>query len=408
MKLRCNKVFSRKASLPLACSLLMAVLSSCGNEELTPIDTPENNTAITDTQVSEEPAPVQPEATEQEQVEEEQVDTRDLIYDIMVYQVAPALATPNSPVSSQIREVLRLLNEQYEQDKEELAGSPELTRSAILIANMRCSFGAWDAAIADYDRALSDFRAMPQETQESAQYSGWLSIIYKGKAVCYLSKNDREKAMEQLQLRLENDEKRAATIPELKPGDTISTEFIPIARDLMASMQDKAAYVAEANREEAKGLYQQYIARAQNLILLPDFTLHIQYIQLLAAAADNEVKGNNPEKAKEYYIALMEHCVKIHNGSRDANVKKVMLAYAQAAEQAYKQLEGGQQPHEITTEPINPDLPPLQPDATTPAPVTEPAAEAETTTVSATPEVKAEPEPKKETPKKSKRNRRKR
>lgn len=386
----------------------MAVLSSCGNEELTPIDTPENNTAITDTQVSEEPAPVQPEATEQEQVEEEKVDTRDLIYDIMVYQVAPALATPNSPVSSQIREVLRLLNEQYEQDKEELAGSPELTQLAILIANMRCSFGAWDAALADYDRALSDFFSMPKETQESIQYSGWLSGIYKGKAVCYLSKNDKEKAMEQLQLRLENDEKRAAAMPELKPGDTISVAYIPIARDLMASMHDKAAFVNTVNREEAKALYQQYIARAQSLILLPDFTIHIQYIHLLATAAENEVKCNNPEKAKEYYITLMEHCVKIHNGSRDANVKKVMLAYEQAAEQAYKQLEGGQQPHEITTEPINPDLPPLQPDATTPAPVTEPATEAETTTVSATPEVKAEPEPKKETPKKSKRNRRKR
>lgn len=418
MKLHCKKFFSRKAYMPAVCSLLMASLSACGDKEATAEPQPEATAATAatpaaavsapDTAQTTTPAPKQAEPADSEkdaadeEISEEEVDTRKQIYDIMVYQVAPAVSAQNSPVSPQIREVLRLLNEQYEQDKEKLAGSPDLTRLAILIAGMRSSFGAWDAALTDFDRALEDYRAMPQETQDSPLHAGWLSAIYKGKAVCYLNKQDQAKALEQFQLRLENDEKRAAAIPELTPGAQINTNVISIARDLLAAMHDKASCVAVTNREEARDLYQQAIEKAQKLILLPDLTIHLHYIQILDTAADNEIKCNNPEKAKEHYTTLMQHCVNIHNSSRDANVKKVMLAYAQAAEKAYKQIEGGQQPHEITTEPINPDLPPL--DAT----LTPPAAEAETTTVSATPEVKAEPEPKEETPKKSKRNRRRR
>lgn len=409
--------------MPAVCSLLMASLSACGDKEATAEPRPEANAATAatpaaavsapDTAQPTTPAPKQAEPADsekdasdeeisEEEISEEEVDTRKQIYDIMVYQVAPAVSAQNSPVSPQIREVLRLLNEQYEQDKEKLAGSTELTRLALLIAGMRSSFGAWDAALTDFDRALADFQAMPQETQDSPLCAGWLSAIYKGKAACYLNKQDQAKALEQLQLRLENDEKRAAAIPELTPGAQINTNVISIARDLLAAMRDKASCVAVTNREEARDLYQQAIEKAQKLILLPDLTIHIHYIQILATAADNEIKCNNPEKAKEHYVTLMQHCANVHNSSPDANVKKVMLAYAQAAEKAYKQIEEGQQPHEITKEPINPDLPPL--DAT----LTPPAAEAETTTVSATPEVKAEPEPKKETPKKSKRKRRKR
>lgn len=416
----CKKVFNRKTYLPFVCGLLMASLGSCMDQEAPAEPTPETNTTTTENppaEVAQPPAPApapqqaQPAVSEEESTEEElndedEVDTREQIYDILVYQVAPAVSAPNSPVSAQIREVLRLLNEQYEQDKEELAGSTELTRLAILIAAMRSSFGAWDAALADFDRALADFQAMPQETQDSPLCASWLSAIYKGKAACYLNKQDQAKALEQLQLRLENDEKRAASIPEYTPGAPDNAGVILIARDLLASMYDKATCVAAANREEAKALYQQAIEKAQRLILLPDLTIHIHYIQILATAADNEIKCNNPEKAKAHYMTLMQHCVNMHNNSPDANVKKVMLAYAQAAEKAYKQIEEGQQPHEITTEPINSDLPPL--DATTTTTLTSSAAEAETTTVSATPEVKAEPEPQKETPKKSKRNRRKR
>ena len=105
-------------------------------------------------------------------------------------------------------------------------------------------------------------------------------------------------------------------------------------------------------------------------------------------------------------MKMMKHCEKLHNGTNDERVRQYMLSQIQQGQEMYKQLVAGQTPAteteqpEITSEPINTELPPLPADA--------PAAEAETTTVAETPEVTAEPqpEPAKQTTKK-KNNRRK-
>lgn len=422
MKLRCTEVLTKKTCLSIICGLLALTLSSCNEETASAPQETTGTATTTETHphpsagpaVAEQPSPepekaeqANPEADAQEESaeEEEAIDTREQIYDILVYQVAPAVAAPNSPVSSQIREVLRLLNEQYEQEKEALAGTPERTRLAVVIANMRCSFGAWDAALADYDRALADFNAMTEEDKADNVHISWLSIIYKGKAACFLNKKEPQKAIEQLSLRRELNEKVLSTYPELKPGINVSMEIVPFATDLIATLRDHAACVALTNRNEAQTFYEEAITRATPLTMLPSLPVHNQYILLLADAANNATQNNDSQKAMQHLYTLAKHCADVHNKSRDEGVRKIMLTYAQTAMEAYKKLEEGQKPHEITTEPLNPDLPPLPNDSAIPAAVDNAAPE--TATVSQIPEVKAEPAPKKSTSKKNKRKRRK-
>ena len=440
MKLRCTEVLTKKTCLSIICGLLALTLSSCNEETASAPQETTGAATTTETHpqpsaeqaVAEQPSPepekaeqANPEADAQEESaeEEEAIDTREQIYDILVYQVAPAVAAPNSPVSSQIREVLRLLNKQYEQEKEALAGTPERTRLAVVIANMRCSFGAWDAALADYDRALADFNAMTEEDKADNVHISWLSIIYKGKAACFLNKKEPQKAIEQLILRRELNEKVLSTYPELKPGINVSMEIVPFATDLIATLRDHATCVALTNRNEAQTFYEEAITRATQLTMLPSLQVHDQYtglpvhdeytslpvhnqyILLLADAANNATQNNDSQKAMQHLYTLAKHCADIHNQSRDEGVRKIMLTYAQTAMEAYKKHKEGQKPHEITTEPLNPDLPPLPNDSAIPAAVDNAAPE--TATVSQTSEVKAEPTPKKSTSKKNKRKHRK-
>lgn len=384
----------------------MAALCACEENEIA-TQAPAPEKASTETQV----APTEEKAEEAaEPARSAAEENRDLIYDLMVYGVAPQLANPNSPLASQIKEVLRLLNEQYELEKTELAGTADLARLAILIADMRRSFGAWNAAISDYDRALADFNAIPEAERADDVHARWLSNIYYGKAFCYMQKQEPDKAMEQYDLRLANNEKRAASLPEFTPGAQVSMNVVPIVHDLISALRTRAECQGMSDPEEAKTSYSVAIERAEGLLGLPDFSTHRQYLMLLISAANHASRCSDNQKAKEYCMKMMKHCEKLHNGTNDQRVRQFMLAQIQQGQEMYKQLEGGQTPEstpeqpEITTEPINADLPPL-PSDTTIAPEA-PAAEPQTTTVTETPAVTAEPQPAPATSTKKKNRRR--
>lgn len=400
--MHCKDIFCKKTYLTVMGSAVVAALCACGEGEAS-AQAPAPEKAATETQAT----PTEAKAEESSAPNRSAADeNRDLIYDLMVYGIAPQLATPSSPLAGQIKEVLRLLNEQYELEKTELAGTTELARLAILIADMRRSFGAWNAALADYDRALADFNAIPEADRADDAHARWLSNIYYGKAFCYMQKQEMNKAMEQYDLRLANNEKRAEGLPEFKPGAQVSTTVVPIVHDLISALRTRAECQGISDPEEAKTSYQTAIEKAEGLLGLPDFSTHRQYLMLLISAANHSSRYNDNEKAKEYCMKMMKHCEKLHNGTNDERVRQYMLSQIQQGQEMYKQLVAGQTPAteteqpEITSEPINTELPPLPADA--------PAAEAETTTVAETPEVTAEPqpEPAKQTTKK-KNNRRK-
>lgn len=398
--MRCKDFFCKKNYLTVVSGAVMAVLCAC-DDTSEKVTEPAKATTETTVAPTEEPA-----AETSSPARSEADENRDLIYDMMVYGIVPQLANPNSPLAGQIKEILRLLNEQYELEKTELAGTSDLARLAILIADMRRSFGAWDSALKDYDRALADFDAMPDADKADALHTRWLSNIYYGKAYCYMQKQDLTKAMEQYDLRLANDEKRAETLPEFKPGAQVSTQVVPIVHDLISSLRTKAECMAMSDPEEAKTSFSTAIERAEGLLGLPDFSTHRQYLMLLISAANHSSRCNDTQKAKDYCMKMMKHCEKLHNGTNDVNVRQFMLAQIKQGQEMYKQLEAGQTPPEeptpaeITTEPINAELPPLPTDAPAEAP--------ETTTVTEAPAVSATPQsqtPQKTTQKNKRRRR---
>lgn len=390
------------------CGAVMLALCACGDNEEKAESTGEPAAKAAEEAVAqpqaEAAATAEPEASATEK-------NHDQIYELLVYGITPQLASPNSPIAGQVKEVLRLLNEQYELEKGELAGTTELTRLAILIADMRRSFGAWDAAISDYERALNDYNAMPEADRADDQHARWLSNIYYGQAFCYMQKKDNKKAQELYDLRLSNDEKRAQSLPEFTPGAQVSTQVIPIVHDLISSYRTKAECMAQHDPEEARTFYQTAIANAEQKLGLPDFSVHRQYMLLVSSAANHESRCNDRKKAMEYCMKVMKHCEKLHNGTRDTRVRQYMIAQIKQCQEMYKALEAGEAPVEepapadITTDPINSELPPLPNEEPAAAPETAPV---ETTTVSETPEVKAEPQPAPTPKKTTKRNRRNR
>ncbi|MBQ4595149.1 MAG: hypothetical protein IJA81_10995 [Akkermansia sp.] len=400
--------------MPIVCGAVMAALCACGDKEETtqaPAAQPKAKEATTAEVKPEEQAP---ESTAEETDAAQEL--HDQIYDLMVYGIAPQLASPNSPLAPQIKEVLRMLNEQYELEKAELAGTTELARLAILAADMRRTFGAWDSAIKDYERALGDYNAMSDEDKADDTHRRWLSNIYYGMAFSYMQKNNAAKALEYYEMRLANDEKRAETLPEFKPGAQVSMQVVPIVHDLISSLRTKAECRAMTDPEEARTDYRTAIERAEQLLGLPDFSVHRQYMLLLSSAANHESRCNDNKKAMEYCMKVMKHCEKLHNGTNDARVRQFMIAQIKQCQEMYKQLEAGiapaadTTPQEITTEPLNADLPPLPNDTAAPAaaPAEAPAAAEETTTVSETPAVTAEPQPAPAPAKSNKKNKRKR
>ncbi|MBR5212919.1 MAG: hypothetical protein IKV92_01500 [Akkermansia sp.] len=400
MKMRCKDFFCKKNYLTVVSGAVMAALCAC-DEASEKVTEPAKATTEATVVPTEEP-----ETETSSPARSEADENRDLIYDMMVYGIVPQLANPNSPLAGQIKEILRLLNEQYELEKTELAGTSDLARLAILIADMRRSFGAWDSALKDYDRALADFNAMADIDKADDIHTRWLSNIYYGKAYCYMQKQDLTKAMEQYDLRLANDEKRASTLPEFKPGAQVSTQVVPIVHDLISSLRTKAECQAMSDPEEAKTSFSTAIERAEGLLGLPDFSTHRQYLMLLISAANHSSRCNDTQKAKDYCMKMMKHCEKLHNGTNDVNVRQFMLAQIKQGQEMYKQLEAGQTPPEeptpaeITTEPINAELPPLPTDAPAEAP--------ETTTVTEAPAVSATPQsqtPQKTTQKNKRRRR---
>lgn len=382
MKQRYKDFFNKRKRITAASAALVLALCACSGEDeqkeqsATPEKTEETAPALPPTEQQEEP---KEDVSASEKIQEQ-------IYELMVYGVAPQLATPNSPVGNHIREVLRLLNEQYELDKEELHGTSELARTAILIADMRRSFGAWDAALNDYNRALTNFNNMPDEERTDDAHMRWLSSIYYGKAYCYMQKRDMKAAQEQYDLRLANDEKRAECLPEFTPGAQVGVEVIPIVADLTSSMRTKAECMGMHDPEEARTYYQTAITKAESMLGLPDLSVHHEYLRLVSSAANHESRCNNSQKAMEYCAKVMHHCQQLHQNTQNQTIRQYAAAQFARCQEMYKKLEAGKAPateepmteQPVVTEPTQP-LPELTPPPATqtetkaePAPAAEP------------------------------------
>lgn len=381
------KRFWSRGCAVAACGALGVALVSCGNDEETAAPAPvtETNAPAAQNLPSPDAAQQTPEA-EPELSPAEQ--TRQQIFDLLVYNVTPRLATPNSPLAPQVKETLRLLNELYDQEKDTTAGTPERTRLAFTIAEMRSSFGAWDSALMEYSRALEDLNSMSDEQRATPGAASTLSSIYLGKAFCYLKKGNFSAALEQYDLRLQNDENRAASLFEPREQRQMTELEAIVLGDLISSMRTRAECLSQSEPEEARTAFAGYIDRVDDLMWCPLLATHMQYIRLVSAAANLESRCNNADKAIEYCNKIIAHCSAVHDGTQDAQVRQLMLTQVKGCRDMIDKLNAGEQvqtaPVEeeaAPTEPLQSDLPELpsaEPAAAVePAPVPEVAPAAE-------------------------------
>lgn len=377
MKIRGMKNFKKNGYSIAACSAMVLALASCGE------DTGSQGAAM---DVNKGAMSLQQSLQGGTQSTEEAVSpakqTRDEIFNLFVYNLAPKLASPDSAVAPHIKETLRLLNELYEHEKATNAGTADRVNMAFTIAEMRRSFGAWNAAIGEYDRTLEDFNALADDVKSQAGSASMLSSIYYGKAYCYLQKGDSTNALAQYDLRLQNDEARAASLFGERAEKKMTDLEAVILHDLISSMRTRAECLAQTDPEEARTAFAEYIDRVDDLMYCHQAATHMQYIRLISSAANLEARCNNNDKAIEYCGKVAIHCQNVHNGTNNASIRQMMLQQIKVCQEMVNKLRAGESieetapaPEAAPTEPLQQDLPEL--------PSTEPAAPAADTPVAA-------------------------
>lgn len=298
-----------------------------------------------------EPTPEAKDAPAEEQTEAEQTTettatpaesaTRNEINRLLVYGIAQHLASPNSPINTQVKELLRLLEQQYNEEKEQMTGTFERARMAFIIAEMRRKYTAWNAALKDYDRAYEDYMAMPEELQKDPGAMSTLSAIYLGKAQCCLALKDTAKALENYNNRLKNDYIRGGHMQEKKTR--INQFEAQAAADLISSMRTKAECLSLIDQEQATTEFANAVTEAEKLLWCPLMSIQNEYEQLLLTAAQQRLNNNDKAKASEYLTKMMQRAEELRDGAQNDSTREYFARKAKNLQEVIAQLQTGKE-----------------------------------------------------------------
>lgn len=292
-------------------------------------EVPAIEAASTETPVVEETSSEAPATTES--------TTRADINKLVVYGLAQHLASPNSPINTQVKELLRLLEQQYNEEKEQMTGTFERARMAFIIAEMRRKYTAWAAAVKDYDRAYEDYMAMPEELQKDPAAMPTLSAIYLGKALCYQAMKDTSKALENYNNRLKNDYIRGGHMTEQK--SRITQFEAQAAADLISSMRTKAECLALIDQEQSATEFANAVAEADKLLWCPLMSIQNEYEQLIVSAAQQRLNNQDKTKASEYLTKLMQRAEALRNGAKNDSTREYFARKAKSLQDIITQIQ---------------------------------------------------------------------
>ena len=381
MKMRCEYSFRKMSQKFALCGITALLLSACSSEEETtataakPVEEEASvQTELTETEISPADTPPAPSNTEIMSSDVELIPTeednglpsltttptaeaetvtvvepekpakstaRDEMNTLLIYGIAQHLASPNSPISAHVKELLRLMEQQYNDEKDSMSGTFERARMAFIIAEMRRSYTAWNAALNDYERAYNDYQAMSEELKQAPEIMATLSGIYKGKALCCIALNNKEGALENFSQCLKNDFVRGGHMTERK---TRVTQWeIQAAADLISSMRSKAECLALMDQAQATTEFANAVAEADKLLWCPVMLIQNEYEKLLITAAQHQLQLKEKNKAIEYLTKLMQRHESLRDGAQNDSIREHFARKAKNLQDVIAQLQAGEE-----------------------------------------------------------------
>lgn len=310
MKMRREFPFRKVGQTFALCALSVAAMPSCNQEEAEQAAATDESAAATTTPAQQEATPAVSNDNKETAPQKEENIYRQ-IAQYVAFNIAPHLANSNSQISPQVKELLSMMSNMYNTETKTGAAPAELTSLAFVIGEMRKSYGAWSAALEEYEKALKHFAEIAAEEQQQIGAQALLSSIYLAQTACYVQTGNRTKAEESLNQRLQLAEKLAKQLPELKDGESkqiTNEEFVSYARCvqiLLSSLRLKAEFMGHADPEEAADYYEQCIVRAKKLLWCQHAIVVKEYMDLLVSAVNHEIRCNRHQQATTHLDELI-------------------------------------------------------------------------------------------------------
>ncbi len=329
MKMRCEFPFRKVGQTFALCALSMVAISSCNQEEAQQVPAKDESAAAPTDSDRQKAATAASEENKETAAKKEENIYRQ-IAQYVAFNIAPHLANPNSPISPQVKELLSMMSNMYDQEIKTDATPAELTSLAFIIGEMRKSYGAWSAALEEYEKALKHFAKISTEEQQQIGHQSLLSSIYLAQTACYTQTGNRTKAEESLNQRLQLAEELAKQLPELKDGESkqiTNEEFATYAqsiRILLSALRLKAEFMSNADPEETADYYEQSIVRAKKLLWCQHAIVVKEYMDLLVSAINHEIRCNRHQQATTH----LDELITIYKNSAKQAEKNPNLATA--------------------------------------------------------------------------------
>ena len=159
------------------------------------------------------PEPVAPAAPEVDMLAE----TRDALFNYAVYTLGSKVTSPDMfpELNSMVKDMLEKMQAYYaELQKGE--PSEERARMALQIATTTRDLGAYSKAQGEYENALKEVEALPEELRGTPACQRLLSSCRNGIGVCLLAQNKANDALAQYEAALAVDE---ALFNQVGPGE---------------------------------------------------------------------------------------------------------------------------------------------------------------------------------------------
>lgn len=307
------------------------------------------------------------------------ISARDALFDHLVYSAGKTMSeqASNPVFNESVRLMLEKMIDYYQELVDAGKVTPERVRLGLRIAEVSRDLGDYPKALTFYEKAESDFSALPEERRDSDAGLRILSAINNGLGTCLYCQGRFDEAVARYRQALELDR---TAFRRLDPGqrpltnEIISSnpELTPAVCELLGSYRCLGDCIRQSGEvEDARDVYKDGVRLAKELALLsPPMT--ISYCRLLSDLGDLESASGNYEAAAQHWTASLQLLGTLERNSLasissrvrfDMNRMKAALFRAlqelQRLEQAKKSAEEASQ-----KPPAGPETPPSESDAT--------------------------------------------
>lgn len=286
-------------------------LTGCDEKEVAaPAETPV---------VAETPAPVVPEVNALQ-------EAREALFNHAVYTLAAKVSSPDKfpELNSTVKDMLEMMRSYYvELQKGE--ATEERARLALQIAATTRELGAVSKAQGEYENALKEVNALPEEIRNKVESQRMLSACQNGIGLCLLAQGKASEALPYYEAALAVDEAQYKAVAPKEGEELPEGEVDPVISRAASDLFDSYRCLGDCLRtmedpEEARTTYKKGQAEAQRLRRLSS-DMSIAYVKLLTSLGNLDNALGNSSDALGAWVMAAKICQGLNGSSPKLDVK---------------------------------------------------------------------------------------